>query len=114
MDDLEEFYVHTISVQTLTGSGGMGDTYADPLVLSPDADPPSGVMVDDKRRLVRSASGEETTSETTIFGRPALAAVIVAESLVTLPSGRVATVITTSSLDSGAMDLPDHFEANLT
>jgi hypothetical protein len=112
MSELDEFYVHTISVQTLIGSGAYGDVFADPVTLSPDTD--TGVFVDDKRRLVRSASGEETVSETTLFGRPALAAVIVAESLVTLPSGRVATVITTSALDSGAMDLPDHFEANLT
>jgi len=105
-DDLADFYVHTISVQTLTGTGGMGDTYADPVDRA--------CFVDDKRRLVRSSSGEEVTSETTIFGPPALSEVVVAESLVTLPSGRVATVITTSNLDSGAMDLPDHFEANLT
>jgi len=111
-DELTDFYVHTITVQTLTGSGGMGDTYADPVTLSPDTD--TGVFVDDKRKLVRSSSGEQVISETTIYGRPNLIAVLLEESLVTLPTGRVATVITTGARDSGALDLPDHVEAACT
>lgn len=105
LDDLADFYVHTVTVQTLTGSGGMGDTYTDPAPLA--------CFVDDKRRLVRSGSGEEVVSETTVYA-PAGTTVLTAESLVTLPSGRVATVIALSILDSGTMDLPDHVEANLT
>lgn len=111
-DDLEDFYVHTVTVQTLTGSGGMGDVFAAPLTLSPDTD--TGVMVDDKRRLVRSKDGSQVISETSIYGRPALATVLLEGSLVTLPSGRVATVITTADRTSGALDLPDHVEAALT
>lgn len=110
-DDLVDFYVHSITVQTLTGSGGMGDTYAAPVTLTP---PDTGVFVDDKRKLVRSSSGAEVISETTIYGRPYLIAVLLEGSLVTLPSGRVATVITTGARDSAGLNLPDHVEAALT
>jgi len=110
-DDREDFYVHTISVQTLTGTGGMGDTYAAPAILDPATD--TGVFVDDKRKLVRTGDAE-VISETTIYGRPALATILLEGSLVTLPSGRVATVITIGARDSGALDLPDHVEAACT
>jgi hypothetical protein len=111
-DDLEDFYVHTVTVQTLLGSGGMGSSYAELLILSPDTD--NGVFADDKRKLVRSASGAEVVSETTVFGRPSLATILTEGSLVTLPSGRVATVIIASTLTAGDLDLPDHHVAALT
>jgi len=104
-DDLADFWVHTVTVQTLTGSGGMGDTYAEPVDLL--------CFVDDKRKLVRSSSGEQVISETTIYA-PAGTLSLTEESLVTLPSGRVATVITTAARDSGGLDLPDHVEAACT
>jgi hypothetical protein len=109
---IEAFYVHTVSVQTFTGSGGMGDTYESPVILSPETD--TGVLVDDTRKLVRSSTGAEVISETAIYGRPALASVLTEGSLVTLPSGRVATVITLAVRDSAGLDLPDHVEAACT
>lgn len=111
-DDLDDFYVHTITVQTRTGSGSYGDVFAAPVTLSPATD--TGVFADDKRKLVRSSTGAEVISETTIYGRTTAAEVLLEGSLVTLPSGRVATVITTALLDSGGMDLPDHTAATLT
>lgn len=112
MDDLEDFYQHTVTVQTLLGSGGMGDVYAAPLTLSPTDT--TGVFVEDKRRLVRSADGSEVISESTIYGRWVLGPVLAVGSLVTLPSGRTATVITTARYAAGVLDLPDHVEAALT
>jgi len=111
-DDLADFYVHTVTVQTLTGTGAYGDVFAAPVTLDPATD--TGVFVDDKRKLVRSSSGAEVISETTIYGRPNLIAVLLEGSLVALPSGRVATVITTGARDSGGLDLPDHVEAACT
>ena len=102
--DLTDFWMHTVSVVTLTGSGGMGDAYAPSVDLA--------CFIDDKRRLVRSASGAEVVSETTVYA-PA-GTVILEGSLVTLPSGRVATVLTVAMRDSGPLALPDHVEANLT
>lgn len=111
-NDFAEFMVHTITVRALTGSGGMGDTYADPVTFSPGTG--DAVMVDDHRRLVRSASGSEVTSESTIYDTDLAHAPMYAPgSEVTLPSGRVATVITTAVRDSGGL-LPDHLEAACT
>lgn len=103
-DDLADFWVHTVTVEALTGSGGMGDTYAAPASLI--------CFVDDKRRLVRAASGEEIISESTLYA-PA-GTELPDQSRVTLPSGRVATVISTSIFDSAALDLPDHIVLALT
>ena len=104
VDDFDSFWVHAVTVQAFTGTGGMGNTYAAPAPLL--------CFVDDKRKLVRSPSGAEVISETTIYA-PA-GTVLPEGSLVTLPSGRVATVITTAARDSGVLDLPDHVEAALT
>lgn len=103
-DDLADFWVHTVTVEALTGSGGMGDTYAAPVPLL--------CFVDDKRRLVRSASGEEVISETTIYAPKGTS--LPDQSRVNLPSGRAALVISTSIFDSAALDLPDHIVLALT
>ena len=99
-DDLVDFYVHTITVQTRTGSGSYGDIYADPVDLL--------CFVEEK--LVRSPAGNEVFSETRIYA-PA-GAPLTDGSLVTLPSGDVATVITTAVHDSGGL-LPDHVESTV-
>ena len=81
---------HTAVVTALTGSGGMGDTYADPITIP--------AFVVDKRVLVRDASGTEVISSTQVT----LGFDVVAPpgSLVTVWPGiageRAATVITSS------------------
>jgi len=117
-DELADFYVHQISVQTLTGTGGMGDVFADPVQMQ--------CLVEEK--LVRSPLGNEVFSETKIYAAPMLSVypssitypggvlypslnLLTEGSQVTLPSGDVATVTTAAVHNSGSLGLPDHVEA---
>ena len=52
------FTPHTVSIRALTGSGGMGNTYAAAVTI------PAFVL--DERTLVRDASGAEVVSSTTV------------------------------------------------
>lgn len=111
MSDLDDFMVHTVTVRTLLGSGGMGQTWAPPAVLAP----PAGVFVDDKRRLVRGPDAAEVVSETTVYDADVARAGLWAPgSRADLPSGRTATVIIAAVRTSGALELPDHVEVALT
>lgn len=107
MSELADFMVHTVTVRTLLGSGGMGDVYAEPIVLS--------VFADDKRRLVRAPDATQVISETTVYDVDTAHGPLFAPgSEVDLPSGRTATVITVAVRTSGPLDLPDHVEVSLT
>lgn len=105
MSDLDDFYVHTVTVRTLTGTGGMGNVYATPFPLA--------CFVDDVVRLVRGPDAAEVVSSSTVYA-PAGTTTLTPGSLVTLPSGREATVITSANRTSGALELPDHVEAACT
>lgn len=108
MSDFTDFNTHTITVETLTGSGGMGDTFAASRTVE-------GVQVDDARKLVRDMSAREVVCETTIFDDDTTrAGIYTPGSKVTLPSGRVAAVISVKTLDALGVDLPAHVEVNLT
>ncbi len=84
------FTPHEVTIRALTGSGGMGDTYAAPVTVP--------AFVIDERALVRDASGAEVVSSTQVH----LGFDVVAPlgSLVTVWPGitgeREATVITSS------------------
>lgn len=89
-----------VTVQTVAGAGAYGGTYAGARTVR--------CNVDERRRLVRSDSGEETVSETTLQLHPQprdeatgelldAAAVFVAGSLVDV-RGRTAQVITCAQL----------------
>ena len=104
-DELEEFYVHTIDVQTLTGAGAWGNTY--------EEHPGIRCFIDETRTIVRDAQGAEVISETNITAPPEFAVIFLPGSLVTLPT-REATVIKAGHATSGMLDLPDHVEAWLT
>lgn len=107
MSDLADFMVHPVEVRTRTGTGSLGDTYADGVDVT--------VWVDEKRRLVRAADASEVISEATLHDADVTHAGLYADgSLITLPSGRVATTITTRVLTSGALQLPDHIEVAVT
>lgn len=101
-DDLVDFWVHVVLVETLTGTGGMGDVFAAPVELV--------CLVDDRRRLVRAADGTEVVSESTVFA-PAGTTSLTPGSRVLLPSGRTSVVLALTVADSGGMDLPDHVQA---
>lgn len=104
-DELEEFYVHTITVQTLAGNGSWGPAY----------ETTEGVrcFIDETRTIVRDAQGAEVISETTVTAPPEYAGVFLPGSLVTLLT-REATVIKAGHASSGPLDLPDHVEVWLT
>jgi len=104
MSTLEDFFVHTISVEQLIGSGGEGDVYASAVDVR--------CFVEDTRRLVRGPDGREVVSETTVYA-PAGTTALAPGARVTLPT-RAATVITCADLDGGPLALPSHVVANLT
>lgn len=101
-DELEEFLVHRADVTPLVGSGGLGDVHGPPIE-------DVKCLVDETTRLVRDRTGAQVVSSTTVF-----AAVTAPDappgSLLTLPSGRVALVLTQARRMSGPLDLPDHVE----
>lgn len=101
-DDLDEFFVHTVSVEARTGVGATGPVYASAQSLA--------CFVEPKRRQVLDAAGATVVSETTLYAPTGT--VIAAEDRVTV-DGDVTTVITVSDLTSGALELPDHVEVAL-
>lgn len=84
---------HTVTVHPYAGTGPYGDVFGDPVVVRG--------FVEDGRRLVVSASGEEVVSETTVYTGPDL--VVPVGSTVTVwrgtPQERTARVITATRHD---------------
>jgi hypothetical protein len=122
-NDMDDFFVHTVSVEKWLGTGSNGDVYAAPVTLSPASTPPNGAFVDDARKLVRNANGEQVISETTLYTSILNAPLFVEKSRVTvlgdsdgdeLTPGRASLVIKVNANDSGALDLPDHLAVTLT
>ncbi|WP_122262224.1 hypothetical protein [Ornithinimicrobium cerasi] len=110
MDELADFLAHTITVEPLLGTGSYGKVYGDPLTLSPEDG--TGVMVDETTRLVRTATGSEATSTTTIVARVAQAPSLVVGTRVTLPTGDTTTVLSSSVQTMPGLDgMPEHVEA---
>jgi hypothetical protein len=100
----DDFTATTVTVQTRTGTGGDGDLYAAPVTRD--------VFLEDSRRLVRSATGEQVVSEPTLYADPADAALFTPDSKVTLPT-RDALVIIAKTHAIGDPDV-DHSEVTLT
>lgn len=107
MDDLAFFYVHTITVETWLGTGAAGDVYAAPVVLSPDNPAPNGVLLEGKVQLVRDATGQEVTSNSTVYCDVSDGARFTPDSKVTT-GGRVSRVISQNINDAPGLNLPDH------
>jgi hypothetical protein len=93
---------HTAEVTPYLGEGAYGPIYGEARTVP--------CFVDDRRRLVRSGSGDEAVSETTVYCR--LDEDIPAESRVTV-NGRDTTVISVSRMDGGGLPTPDHLELAL-
>lgn len=100
----DDFAPTTVTVETRTGIGANGAVYAAPVEVA--------VYLEDARRLVRSGTGEQVVSETTLYCDPADAAAFAPDSKVTLPT-RSALVILTKTHAIGDPDV-DHTEVNLT
>lgn len=110
-DELADFYVHTVTVETLTGTDGYGrEQFAAPVILTP---PDTGCFVEQKRRMVRDKDGVQVVSETTVYTRPEQIDLFTPGSRVTIRTA-VAHVITAALNDSGDLDLPDHIAVALT
>lgn len=101
-------YVHEVTVETFEGTGPYGDTYSDPVTLSPDSD--TGVHVDETTNLVRADDGSEKVSSSTITARVELADQLTNGSRVTLPSGDRTTIISRSVRIGGP--LPDRVQVS--
>lgn len=97
---------HRITVRPYLGTGPYGDQHGDPVTVR--------AHVEDSRRLVRSSTGEELSSATTVRTRPDVRAP--PGSLVTVWPGtsqeRTARVITAHRFDHPAA--PSHLEITLT
>lgn len=111
-DELADFYVHTVTVETFQGTSGYGvDMFAAPVTLSPATG--TGVLVEQKRRLVRDKDGAEVISETTVYARTTAAALFTPDSRVTI-GGVQSRVITVAVNELDALDLPSHIAVALT
>lgn len=101
---LDDFPRTTVTVATYRGTDSNGDLYATPVSRQP--------MVEDKRRQVRSSTGELTVSETTLYDELTAAAVYAVGSQVTV-NGRVCTVIVCARNDIDDPNV-DHVAVALT
>jgi hypothetical protein len=90
---------HTVTVEPYEGEGPFGPTYGAPVTVR--------AFVDDKRRLVRSPTGDEVTSETTFYAP--LDTVCPVHSRVTV-NGRQTVALASSRRDGGGLPTPDHLE----
>lgn len=104
-DDLTAFWQHETTVRTHEGHGPFGETYADPVTVP--------CFIEGRRQLVRDQNGREVTSEATIYGPAHRGDLFLPESTATV-NGDERTIITLAKHYSGALDLPDHFEATTT
>lgn len=114
---ISRWFVHTATVETFQGTSGYGmDVFAAPVTVP--------CLTDDARKLVRSKTGEEVVSETTLYTSAADGALFTTGSRVTLPTSvdtadgdplpaRISRVIKVNVNDSGPLGLPDHAEVNL-
>lgn len=102
---IEDFYVHTITVETLLGTGPYGDVFAAPVTVTG--------FLDGVRRLVRNSTGEQVVSESTFYTTPDKSGLFTPDSRVTA-DGAVSRVIKVNLNDSGPPGLPDHLAVTLT
>lgn len=106
-DELADFWQHTVSVERLTGGGGYGETFASPASVTG--------FVDDTRKLVRAAGGEEVVATATLY-LPATTAEIPLNSRIILPAAfgsRPCTVVEVARHDAGTLPTPNHLELYL-
>lgn len=103
-DDISDFYVHTVSVETFEGAGAYGDVYGAPVVVA--------CFAEAKRRLVRAKDGQEVVSESTLYMDTADGPAFVPDSRVTV-NGKVSYVITQNINDAPGLDLPEHAAVTL-
>ncbi|MGN8049551.1 hypothetical protein ACTJKO_07640 [Curtobacterium sp. 22159] len=102
--DLDDFWVHTLTVQTYLGEGGNGTSYADPVDVP--------CFIDGGVKVVRTATGEQLVVNAPVYAPLEHAAALVAESKVSM-RGATARILAATVYDSGSLDLPDHVQLTL-
>lgn len=103
--DMDEFYVHTITVELPNGKNGDGvDQFLAPVNLIG--------WLSGKQQLVRDATGNQVMSPATFTTYPLYAAMFDLDARMTA-NGVVRRVLALNLNDSGSMDLPDNLEVNL-
>lgn len=95
---IEDFFVHTVTVETFAGTGAYGDTYAAPATVPG--------FLEGKVQLVRDATGQQVTSQSTFYCTVTDGAKFTPDSRVT--AGRPTHVIAQNINDAPGLDLPDH------
>lgn len=101
---IARFFVHTATVETYTGAGPTGDTYAAAVAKKG--------LLDDGVVLVRTSAGEQLVQKTIWYGPLTDAAAFPPQSRVTV-NGRAVQVSAVRRRDSGTLGLPDHIEVDL-
>lgn len=102
--NLSRFFVHLVQVATFAGTSGDGDVFASPVSKK--------CFREDETKLVRSATGEQVVSQTTLYGPLGDLSAYAVNSRVTLP-GRLSRVIGVYARDGGTLSLPSHVEVHL-
>lgn len=100
---IDPWLVHQMVVEPYLGQSATGPRYGLPITLR--------CFVDDARRKVRTDTGDEVISESTVICP--LDTTAPPKSRVTV-NGRTAFVITSKRRDGGGLPTPDHLELNLT
>lgn len=96
---IEDFYVHTITVETFQGAGATGDVYAAPVSVPG--------FLEGKNVLVRDAAGQQVVAASTFYCTTADGAKFTPDSKVTT-GGRVSHVISQNVNDAPGLGLPEH------
>ena len=104
---LEAFWSQTVTVETYTGPGEFGDTYAAPVTVVG--------LLDDGLQRVDSPTGDVVQSITAFYCPLSASARFVPQSRVTVPSGAVMQVETAKRREASPMFVPAaHLEVRLT
>lgn len=104
MTALDTFYVHTGTVETLTGSNADGDVLSNAVTVTG--------LLDDQTRVVISPEGDTVTSASTFYTTIGNQALFVPRSRFTI-NGRVCTVLDVRVRAAGSLGLPEHVEVVL-
>jgi hypothetical protein len=104
MSKLDRFYVHTASVETFTGAGPRGDTFATAVNVA--------CFVDDAQDVVVTGATLAVNDQTKIYAPLSTVATFAVNSRVTV-NGVTALVRNVKRRSSGALNLPDHVEVSI-
>lgn len=94
---------HEVSIEPYLGQSAYGPKYGDPVTVP--------CFLDQATRMVRATDGTQVTSSSTALCR--LDTEAPAQSRVTLPGGRVTSVIAALPRDGGRFPVPSHLELQL-